>query len=160
MRPTGSLKNSDRTVPGMREKDEAISTVIEYLNVTAVLVVMMIVLTILTNSVIIEGPAENLKYHAFVDIGNGVSARIVDLYVVSPGNGRIVTSFDLPEDVANDEYTVKMDPTAVGAAQRIIVTDGYIKSTISIAGIGATKAVTGNTTGSGINRIIYDSRGV
>lgn len=161
MRPTGCLRrNPDKKGTGMRDRDEAVSTVVEYMNITGILVVMMIVLTLLTNSAVIEEPADKLKYHAFVDIGNGVSARIVDLYVVAPAKGRIVTSFDLPEDVASEDYTVKMDPSATGAAQQIIVTDGYTKSTISIAGIGATKAVIGNTTGSGLNRIIYDSGGV
>ncbi len=160
MRHTGCLRESDKKRAGKWDSDEAVSTVVEYMNITGILVVMMIILTLLTNSAIIEGPSDNLKYHSFVDIGNGVSVRIVDLYVVSPGNGRIVTKFDLPEDVANDDYTVKMDPSATGAAQQIIVTDGNVKSLISISGIGATKAVTGNTTGTGINRIIYDSSGV
>ena len=162
MRPTGCPKNSENCkIHNTRNREEAVSTVIEYLNITGVLIVMMIILTILTNAALIEGPSENLKYHAFVDIGNGVSARIVDLYVITPPEkGRIVTSFDLPEDVAGDDYIVKMDPLATGAAQRILVTDGNTKSTISIAGIGATRAVIGNTTGTGLNRIIYDSGGV
>ena len=145
----------------MRDRgEEAVNTVLEYMNITAVLIVMMILLTLLINSVIIEDSSEKLKYHAFVDIGNGVSTRIVDLYVIAPSNGRIVTTLDLPDDVANGGYTVKMDPSATGAAQQIIVTDGNVKSMISIAGIGATKAVIGNTTGKGLNRIIYDSGGV
>lgn len=144
----------------MRHEDEAVSTILEYMNITAVLIVMMIMLTLITNSIIIEDSADSLKYHTFVDIGNGVSARIVDLYVIAPSNGRIMTSFDLPDDVAGNDYTVKMDPAASGAAQQIIVTDGNVESTISIAGIGATRAVTGNTTGTGLNRIIYDSSGV
>lgn len=144
----------------MNCKDEGVSTVVEYMNITAVLITMMIILTLITNSIIIEDSSNKLKYHAFVDIGNGVSARIVDLYVIAPTNGRIMTSLDLPDDVAGMGYTVKMDPAASGAAQQVIVTDGNVKSVISIAGIGATKAVTGNTTGTGINRIIYDSGGV
>lgn len=144
----------------MKHEDEAVSTILEYMNITAVLIVMMIMLTLITNSIIIEDSADNLKYHAFVDIGNGVSARIVDLYVIAPSNGKITTSFDLPDDVAGTDYTVKMDPAASGAAQQVIVTDGNVESVISIAGIGATRAVTGNTTGTGLNRIIYDSGGV
>ena len=160
MKPTGYLKKSKKRSGMTDRNDDAVSTVVEYMNITGILVVMMIILTLITNSAIIVEPAEKLKYHSFVDIGNGVSARIVDLYVVSPSNGRIVTSFDLPEDVANEDYIVKMDPSATGAEQQLNVTDGNIRSTISISGIGATKAVIGNTTGTGINRIIYDSKGV
>ena len=140
--------------------DEAVSTIIEYINITAVLLVMLIAVMIVTNAVLIEGPSDSLKYHSFVDIGNGVSARIVDIYVIAPENGRITTEFDLPDDVAQKDYYLKMDPLLTGAAQSVIVTDGNVFSRISITGIGATRGVSGNTTGSGINRLTYDSGGV
>lgn len=143
-----------------RTNDEAVSTIIEYINITAVLLVMLVIVMIVTNAVLIEGPADTLKYHSFVDIGNGVSARIVDIYVIAPQTGTITTEFDLPDDVAEKEYMIKMDPYLTGASQTIIVSDGNIKSRIAIGGIGATRGVTGNTTGSGINRITYNSGGV
>ncbi|MDD3976965.1 MAG: hypothetical protein PHI15_02285 [Methanomicrobium sp.] len=143
-----------------RTNDEAVSTIIEYINITAVLLVMLVIVMIVTNAVLIEGPADTLKYHSFVDIGNGVSARIVDIYVIAPQTGSITTEFDLPDDVVEKEYMIKMDPYLTGASQTIIVSDGNIKSRIAIGGIGATRGVTGNTTGSGINRITYNSGGV
>lgn len=143
-----------------RTDDEAVSTIIEYLNITAVLLVMLVVVMIVTNAVLIEGPSDSLKYHSFVDIGNGVSARIVDIYVIAPDTGSIRTKFDLPDDVAEKNYWVKMDPSLTGASQSIIVTDGNIQSRISIAGVGATRGVTGNTTGTGINMLTYNSGGV
>ncbi|WOF16731.1 hypothetical protein F1737_08525 [Methanoplanus sp. FWC-SCC4] len=142
------------------DPEEAVSTIVEYINITAVLIAMFVLVMLVTNALLIEGPSDTLKYHSFTDIGNGVSTRIVDIYVISPENGRIMTKFDLPDDVAEKEYNVKLDPLQTGASQRIIVTDGNTKSIISIGGIGATRAVTGNTTGSGINRITYDSGGV
>ena len=152
MRHTG-ITEDHRNREKNRERDEAVSTIIEYMNITAVLLVLMIVMVILVNAFVIEGPADTLKYHAFVDIGNGVSTRIVDMYVIAPENGQIVTTLDLPDDVASEGYLLKMDPSASGADQRILVSDGYTKSTIYIGGIGATRAVAGNTTGTGLNRI-------
>ncbi|MBN2733564.1 MAG: hypothetical protein JXQ82_01745 [Methanomicrobiaceae archaeon] len=143
-----------------RTDDVAVSTIIEYINITAVLIVMLVVVIFVTNAVLIEGPSDSLKYNSFVDIGNGVSVRIVDIYVIAPANGTITTNFDLPDDVAQKDYYVKMDPLLEGAAQSIIVTDGNVESRISITGIGATRGVSGNTTGSGINRLTYDSGGV
>lgn len=140
--------------------EPGISAVLEYLNATAVLIVMFILLTMVTGAVLIEEPSVKMKHDNFVDIGNGVSTRIVDIYVIAPENGRIVTYLDLPDTIAADGYIVEMDPAVSGASQRIIVTDGNTESTISIAGIGATRAVYGSTTGSGLNRIIYDSEGV
>ncbi|MCM2464988.1 hypothetical protein DIC75_01430 [Methanoculleus sp. CWC-02] len=121
------------------------------------LLLLMVVMMFTVNAVFMEGPADTLRYHAFVDIGNGVSTRIVDLYVIAPGNGTIATKFDIPDDVAGKGYFVNVGMT--GASQAILVQGGDIQSRVAIAGIGATKGVSGNTTGAGWNMIQYDSKG-
>jgi hypothetical protein len=143
-----------------KPREEALSGLIEYLSITGILVVMLIIIIFAVNLALIETPAKTLKYHSYVDVGNGVSARIVDLYVISPGNGTVSTKFDLPNDVAGQDYFVQLDPLLTGQDQMVIVTDGSVSSSIAIAGIGATKGVKGNTTGGGLNRIIYKSGGV
>ncbi|HMK15454.1 MAG TPA: hypothetical protein VK450_00885, partial [Methanomicrobiales archaeon] len=90
---------------------------------------------------------------------NGMSVRIVDLYVIAPVNGTISTRFLLPRDVAGQDYFVRANITAEGKDQTIIVERGDIFADINIAGIGATKGVTGNTTSSGWNVITYNSQG-
>jgi len=79
------------------------------------------------------------------------------VYVTAPYNGTISTSFDLPDDVAEKAYFVEIGQ--VGTSQEVTVSRGDLYSKISLAGIGATRNVTGSTTGRGINRISYDSRG-
>ena len=138
--------------------EEGVSRLMEYVIVSGVLLFLMVVMIFTVNAVFMEGPANNLRYHAFVDIGNGVSTRIVDLYVIAPGNGTIATKFDIPDDVAGADYFVNAGMT--GANQVIQVEGGGIQSRIAIAGIGATRGVTGNTTGAGWNMIHYDSSGV
>jgi len=110
------------------------------------------------NAVFMEGPANKLAYHSFVDIGNGLSTRIVDVYVIAPDNGTIATEFNIPDDVAGQDYAVDMDGS--GGDQEVVISRGDIRSRIAIAGIGATMGVTGSTTGGGINRIVYNSSGV
>jgi len=139
--------------------DRAVSTMVEFLNITTVMVVMLVVILFAANVIFIEKPSDTIRYNSFVDIGNGMSVRVVDLYAIAPENGRVVTSFNIPDEVAGKEYYLKLDPFATGAGQRILVTDGHITTRISISGIGATKSVTGNTTGTGINVITYDSGG-
>ncbi|SCL74932.1 hypothetical protein L21_0819 [Methanoculleus chikugoensis] len=138
--------------------EEGVSRLMEYVIVSGVLLLLMVVMIFTVNTVFMEGPANNLRYHAFVDIGNGVSTRIVDLYVIAPGNGTVATKFDIPDDVAGADYFVSAGMT--GASQVIQVQGGGIQSKIAIAGIGATRGVTGNTTGAGWNMIHYDSSGV
>jgi len=137
--------------------ENGVSRLTEYIIVTGVLLVLMIVMMFTVNSVFMEGPTDTLRYHAFVDIGNGISTRIVDLYVISPGNGTIETKFDIPDDVAGADYFV--EASGKGSSQMILVHGGNVQSQVAIAGIGATRTVTGNTTGAGWNRIQYNSSG-
>jgi len=146
-----------------RLNEDGISTMTEYLSITAIVIVMFIIMTLVVNAALVEGPSNTLKYHAYVDIGNGVSTRMVEMYAIAPQNGQITTSFDLPDDVANQEYWVEVlaEPDANGKRSQLIrVTDGTTESRIAIAGIGRTRGVTGRTSGAGQNVIYYDSRGV
>jgi hypothetical protein len=138
--------------------EEAVTSLLEYVTITGILVVLLIITIFATNAVFMEGPANKLAYHSFVDIGNGLSTRVVDIYVIAPDNGTIATDFDIPDDVAGQDYAVDMDGS--GGDQVVVISRGDIRSRIAIAGIGATMGVTGSTTGSGINRLIYNSSGV
>lgn len=140
--------------------DSGVSTTIEYVIISGVLLCLFVVVLLLVNANIMQKPAETLEYSAFTDIGNGVSTRIVDVYSIAPVNGTITTSFDIPDDVAGHDYYVEIGEGADLVDQDVSVYRGSIMSTISLAGIGATRPVTGKTTGQGMNRIRYDSKGV
>lgn len=142
-----------------RTSDSAVSNLIEYVSISGILMFLMVVMMITVNTHIMEGPANQLSYVAFTDIGNGVSTRIVDVYVIAPINGTIATQFDIPDDVANKDYFVEIGSTVGSTDQVVEVSRGDLKSSISLAGIGATKGVRGNTTGRGMNRISYSSEG-
>ncbi len=131
----------------------------EYLILSGMMLLLLVMVMFTVNAVFMKGPADTLQYHAFIDIGNGISTRIVDMYVIAPTNGTISTTFDIPDDVAGREYLVEADVDLHGADQRILVSAGDIRSSIAIAGIGATRGVTGNTTGAGWNVIEYSSEG-
>lgn len=138
--------------------DDGVSMTTEYLSITSLLVVMFVILMFVVNAGLIEGPANTLKYHSYVDIGNGVSVRMVDLYAIAPGDGTIESRFDLPDEVAGEDYEVILE--GYEESQYIRVTDGSIFAEVAISGIGASRGVTGNTTGSGNNLISYNSSGV
>jgi hypothetical protein len=136
---------------------DGVTNLVEYISITGILLFLLVVVLFTVNSVFMQGPADTLSYYAFTDIGNGVSVRIVDLYVLAPNEGNITTKFDLPDDVAGQDYFVRADAT--GVDQVIVVERGDISARINIAGIGATKGVTGNTTSRGWNVISYNSGG-
>jgi hypothetical protein len=140
--------------------EPAVANMIEYIMVSGVLMGLLIVMMLLVNTNILEAPADRLSYVAFTDIGNGISTRIIDVYAIAPRNGSISTSFDIPDDVAGKDYSVEIGPGLNPADQNVQVSRGYLVSQVSLAGVGASRGVRGNTTGRGLNKISYDSGGV
>jgi hypothetical protein len=140
--------------------EAGVANMIEYIMVSGVLMGLLIVMMLLVNTNILEAPADRLSYVAFTDIGNGISTRIIDVYAIAPRNGSISTTFDIPDDVAGKDYFVEIGPGVNAADQNVVVSRGALMSTVSLAGVGATRGVRGNTTGRGLNRISYDSGGV
>ncbi|MDD1664393.1 MAG: hypothetical protein LUQ32_03480 [Methanomicrobiales archaeon] len=141
------------------DPSDGVTNLVEYITITGILLMLLVVVLFTVNSVFMQGPGDTLRYYAFTDIGNGMSVRIVDLYVIAPDSGTISTRFLLPRDVAGQDYFVRAKITPDGKDQTIIVERGDINAEINIAGIGATKGVTGNTTSSGWNIISYNSLG-
>jgi len=147
------------------ENEKAVSNMIEYIIISGVLMLLMILTTLTLTSVIIERPVDQLSEYAFIDIGNGISTRIVDLYVIAPHDrslianvsGNVTTKFDIPDDVVGREYfvTVQSGPTG----DQIVVYRGDIQRKVSLAGIGTTLGVAGSTSGHGLNIIEYESAG-
>jgi hypothetical protein len=139
--------------------ESAVANMIEYLMITGVIMVLLIVILMLVNTNIMEDPANRLVYVAFTDIGNGVSTRIVDVYSIAPVSGTLVTKFDIPDEIVGKDYFVEIGPGMSPGDQEVVVSRGYVESRIALAGIGASKAVGGNTTGRGVNIIRYNSGG-
>jgi len=142
------------------EREEAVSNMIEYIIISGILMLLMIITTLALTSVVIDRPVDQLSEYAFIDIGNGISTRIVDLYVIAPvvpNQGNVTTQFDIPDDVVGREYfvTVQSGPTG----DQIVVYREGLERKVSLAGIGTTLGVAGSTSGHGLNIIEYESLG-
>ncbi len=138
--------------------DEAgVTNLMEYISITSILLLLLIYMLIFVMPVFTERPANTLRFYAFTDIGNGISVRIVDIYVIAPETGTMRSDFNIPDDVAGGDYDVEVEGLA--QSQKILVKRGDIQSRIDISGIGASKGVTGRTTSRGSNIIQYNSEG-
>jgi hypothetical protein len=145
--------------PNRLNNESAVANMIEYMMVSAVIMVLLIVMLLLVNTNIMENPANRLIYVAFTDIGNGVSTRMVDVYAIAPLEGDITTHFDIPDEIVGRGYLVDLGAGTSSPEQDITVSRGYLKAHIAIAGIAATRGVNGSTTGAGMNIIRYNSSG-
>ena len=141
------------------DNGSAVANMIEYVMVSGVVMCLLIVVLLLVNANIMEGPANRLSYVAFTDIGNGISTRIVDVYAIAPLDGAITTRMDIPPDIAGKIYYIEIGPGSNPVDQDVMVYRDSLSATVSLAGVGASKGVTGNTTSRGMKRISYSSAG-
>jgi hypothetical protein len=135
---------------------------IEYVMISTIVMILMVIMLLLVNANFLEGPINTLTYSEFTDIGNGVSTRIVDVYAIAPTTGNISSDYNLPDDIVGQAYYVNIGNTNGGLSSQVVtVSRGSIVTNVSIAGISSTAhgQAMGNTTGSGINRISYNSGG-
>jgi hypothetical protein len=132
---------------------------IEYVMVTGVIMGLFIVMLLLVFSNFVDSPVRTITYSAFTDIGNGLSTRIVDVYAIAPDDGDITSSFDLPDEIGGRSYVVEISGDTSG--QTVDISRDLVVSQVAMAGIGATEhgLAGGNTTGAGVNRVSYDSKG-
>ena len=145
--------------------EDGVSCLIEYLLITSVLLLLMIIMTLSIVPVFIEGPLNRLNYYTYNDVGNGVSTRIVDLYSVIPEQNRegyitryshtdvsVLSQFDIPGEIAGRGYYVEVVEEAP-----CMEFSSYQATRIvpDLSGIGETIGVIGKTSGSGLNEISY-----
>ena len=144
---------------GIEDPESGVTNLIEYAIISGILMILLVITMFMVNAVVMEGPANQLRYYAFTDIGNGISTRIVDIYSIRPDSGDIVSKFDIPNDVAGQDYFVEIEHPP--GNQIVTVSQGSTKSRISLSGIGAEPygSASGKTTGAGVNQISYSSMG-
>jgi len=144
------------------DNESGVSHLVEYMIISGIIVLLLVIMVPMVNEAFIRGPTDYLTGHAYTDIGNGVSTRIVDLFAIIPygNNATITTKFDLPDDVAGRDYWIDIEPGPPEKPldDRIVISGrSGISSTISLAGIGETIGAEGNTTAAGLNTIEYRS---
>jgi hypothetical protein len=147
------------------QNETAVANMIEYLMISAVIMGLLIVMLLLVNTNIMEDPANRLVYVAFTDIGNGISTRMIDVYSISPAEGTVYTKFDIPDDIAGNDYAVDVGTRQNANSgefndQYIRIYRNYLTTDIALSGIGSSRNVGGSTTGKGMNTICYNSSGV
>ena len=155
------MRPGDQNREYQRKTDEGVATLVEYILISGVLIGLFMVVLLLTNTHFMEMPAKTITYSAYTDISNGVSTRIVDIYAIAPDNGDITSRFDIPDEVAGRGYLVEVGNLYSDdlSAQTVRISGNSVIANVAIAGIGSTRRAGGNTTGSGMNRISYNSGG-
>jgi hypothetical protein len=112
------------------------------------------------NALFLDQPKYLVTRNQFVDIGNDVTTKIIDTYLVSPDDGSVQTFFNLPATVAGYTYQVNVKPVGVDDREVQIYTDQSpgISVFTTLNGANSTIMINGMTNSTSLyHGIVYNS---
>ncbi|HOT04003.1 MAG TPA: hypothetical protein PK069_07480 [Methanolinea sp.] len=140
----------------MNRNESGVSSLLEYLFISGIMILFIVITVPMVTSIFIEQPTNQLTTTAFIDVGNGISTRIVDLYSLVPGpnTAHIKTVFDIPDDIAGRDYIVEIEQ-----GSKVVVSRGDYQTQVSLGGISVSTmgSTGGRTSASGWNIIRFDN---
>jgi hypothetical protein len=112
------------------------------------------------NSMFLNHPKYVVATNQFVDVGNDVTTKIIDTYLISPDNGMVRTYFTIPSTIAGYTYVVGVHPVGDEDLEVQVVTSqgGGISVNTTLNGAYTTIKMNGTTRStSALHGIVYHS---
>jgi hypothetical protein len=147
-------------MPPMKQDDSGVTAMLEYLITFVFAFIIFTMMLSMFNGMFIKGPEKAVSAIQFADIGNDVTAKILDTYLVAPAIGNITTVFDMPRTAAGNDYTLDIHKSANGWDKEIIVhsPDNTLSMSVTLNGVNSTIPIEGNTSSMAeTHRVRYDS---
>ncbi|MEA1957178.1 MAG: hypothetical protein U9N01_02350 [Euryarchaeota archaeon] len=89
--------------------NRGVSTLTSYILISSIAIIFFGIIALTTTGTFIRGPSQIVMRGDFSDIGNDISTKIVDIYIVAPENGTLNTSLRMPTSVAMQEFNASVD---------------------------------------------------
>ena len=116
------------------EKEAAVSSMLEYTIITALLMLLFLTVTAVSDAAFITGPFETIRSQECSDVADALSVEIVDLAVLTPQQGTIAWRLNLPDCGGVRSYPVQIVPDSVGNTVDILVGDGDGTASVVLQG--------------------------
>ncbi|HTX43667.1 MAG TPA: hypothetical protein VMC61_02975 [Methanocella sp.] len=143
--------------------DSGVNMILEYVFTFTIASILFSVLLMIANGLFIQGPENTVQIIQYTDVGNDVTAKIVDTYLVapiSPDKGNVSTVFEIPNTIAGDGYFVDVKTSANGWDKEVVVhsISNNTARKVTLNGVHSTIPVSGSTWSQfPVHRIWYDS---
>ena len=147
-------------MPLMKHDDSAVTPMLEYMITFVFAFIIFTAMLSMFDSMFIKGPERTVSAVQFADVGNDVTAKILDTYLIAPANGRVYTVFDMPQTIAAKDYTLDILTSSNGWDKEIIVRSPYspLKMSVTLNGVNETIPIEGSTSSMTTrHRVQYDS---
>jgi hypothetical protein len=147
-------------MPLIHHDDSGVTAMLEYIITFVFAFIIFTMMLSMFNGMFIQGPERTVSNIQFADVGNDVTAKILDTYLIAPATGNVSTVFDMPETAAGKDYVLEIRTSANGWDKEIIVHSPYMMLNMSVTlnGVNSTIPILGNTSSlAPAHRVRYDS---
>ena len=147
----------------IRKDTSGVNFVLEYILTFMIASILFSIMLMMANGLFIQGPESTVSKVQFTDIGNDLTAKIIDTYLIaptSPDYGDVNTTFDMPNTVAGHDYVAKVDNSANGWDKEVVLssTSNDVAIKVTLNGVNSTIPINGETmSNSPDHRIWYNS---
>lgn len=143
--------------------NSGVSPIVEYIITFVLASFVFSVMLMLSNSMFIEGPQKSVSELQYTDIGNDMTAKVIDTYLIAPKQGNISTVFEMPASVGGNGYSVYVRPSKNGWDKEIAVSSlsGDVIMSVTLDGVNSTIPINASARASSqstLHKIWYDSR--
>jgi Flp pilus assembly pilin Flp len=140
-------------------RDETgVTPMVEYIITFIIASILFMLMLAIASTIFIDGPQRTVSRIQFTDIGNDLTTKIVDTYLVYPQSGEISTTFDMPMTVAGKDYWVDINRSINNPEDKeIIVYSPYndVSIYVTLNGVNSTVPVNGSTSSLSDTHVIY-----
>lgn len=145
---------------GYYTDDRGVNAIIEYMIAFMISFLVFTMILAMFDGMFIQGPTDLVSRIQFTDVGNDVTAKILDTYLIAPETGNVSTSFGIPDKVAGKDYRLDIRPSQNGWDKEVVVYSSYTtaNAVVTINGVNSTIPINGSTSsGYETHRVKYDS---
>jgi hypothetical protein len=130
--------------------EQGVSAIVGYIVTFMIASIIFTIVLIMANSMFIDGPQKTVSRVQFTDIGNDLTAKVVDTYLIvhDSSDVSISTTFEMPSTVASKDYMADVRKSSTNPDDReVVVYSPYNEVSIytTLNGINSTIPVSGST---------------
>jgi hypothetical protein len=147
-------------MPILHHDDSGVTAMLEYIITFVFAFIIFTMMLSMFDGMFIRGPEKTVSAIQFADVGNDVTAKILDTYLIAPATGNVSTVFAMPGTAAGRDYELDIRTSANGWDKEIIVHSPYTQMNMSVTlnGVNSTIPILGSTSSmAAIHRVRYDS---
>jgi hypothetical protein len=143
----------------INNNEDAVSTTLAYVLFSAISLILYMMVLLNANDILIKGPSNIVMNDQYRDIGNMLSTKITDMYLIAPENGYIETEYRIPAEIARENYMINADQAFTDEIIEVRSTASEKSVSVTINGIAGSMPINGTAYSAMSNhRISYDSK--